>query len=155
MKCLRRSYLPVIALIGAIGVLPPGALAQPRADSPSTMFPDLITLAELPGVELLAEIEVPVKDPAPSGPLARSGCFAKAPALDERIFRQLMSSATAIRADDPSIRAWHYAPWCDVGFRIRGERYTAQLFLGGRGILRRPDGRRGMFSYVYPRGADP
>ena len=138
-----------VAATSALGQQTSGAGAR------SGLFADLITLTELPSAESMTELEIPVQDPSLPGALARSGCSAKEPVLDAATLRALMSGAKPVSADDPSIRHWHYSPWCNVAFRVLGTRYTAQLFLGGRGILSEPNGRRGMFSYTQPAIATP
>jgi hypothetical protein len=157
MKARQRSYPRLWPLVCALIISATSALGQEPsgARTRSGLFTDLITLTELPNPESMTEIELPVLDPTLPGPLARSRCFANSPMLDAATLRALMTGAKPVRADDPSIEQWHYSPWCNVAFRVRGARYSAQLFLSGRGILIQPNGKRGMFSYTYPVIATP
>jgi hypothetical protein len=83
------------------------------------------------------------------------GALCAKPPLNEQEFRRLMASATPIPANDPTLSAWHYAPWCSVEFTTVAGNNEAQLFLGGRGVLTQPNGDRGMFRYQYPKAAKP
>jgi hypothetical protein len=157
LQATLASGLRPWALVCAITFVATSALGQKPgpAGARSDLFADLITLTEFPSTESMTELEIPVQDPSLPAPLARSRCFAKEPKLDAAILRELLTEARPVSADNPSIRQWHYSPWCNVAFRVRGERYTAQLFLGGRGFLNEPNGKRGMFSYTYPGLAPP
>ena len=55
-------------------------------------------------------------------------------------FRTLIDRAKPLKADDPSIIAYHCAPWCAVTFETKVGRHIADLCLG-RGFLQYPDGR--------------
>lgn len=127
--CLWTLFATIAVATDTLGQQ--GAVAS--AESP---FPDLVTLSAMPTVESVSELA--------------ASCFAKEPPLDAVVFRALLSTAAPVKSSDPSIQQWHYAPWCNVAFRAGGQRYTAQLFLGGRGILTTPSGKNGMFSYTYP-----
>ena len=62
-------------------------------------------------------------------------------------FRTLIDRAMPLKADDPSIFAYHYAPWCVVTFETKDGRHIADLCLG-RGFLQYPDGRVVAFDIV-------
>ena len=64
-----------------------------------------------------------------------------APYLGASQFKQLMDAATSIADDDPTIAAWHYAPWAEGTCSRSSGVYRVMLFLAGRGRLDMPDNR--------------
>ncbi len=70
-------------------------------------------------------------------------------ALDVAGFKRLFDRATPIlpKPDD-----WHYSPWYRGSFVCNNATFHFDLYLGGRGLLRCPDGRRGLFEFKMPRG---
>lgn len=76
-------------------------------------------------------------------------------ALDAVGLRAMLDAATRVSRCDPSVQAWHYAPWTSGTFTVAGgRRYAVQLFLGGRGVLTAPDGRTTMFDATPPPPSD-
>jgi len=70
---------------------------------------------------------------------------------------QLLDAARPVAAGDPSIEAWHYAPWAEGTFSTATGVYRIQLFLAGRGRLESPDGQFGYLDVqpsVWQRIAD-
>jgi len=62
-------------------------------------------------------------------------------------FRTLIDRAMPLKADDPSIFAYHYAPWCVVTFETKDGWHMTDLCLG-RGFIQYPDGRVVAFDIV-------
>lgn len=60
-------------------------------------------------------------------------------------FHKRFSTAAPIKPDNPD--GWHYAPLCSGSFKGRNRHYVFTLFLGGRGWLIYPGGRKVFFSF--------
>ena len=69
--------------------------------------------------------------------------------LDVEIFRSLFKKATPV--DPEQADSWHYAPWYSGTFTYKGGTYNFLLYLGGRGLLTYPDGKKGLFSFEHPK----
>lgn len=75
--------------------------------------------------------------------------------LDAAGLRAMLDAAVRVSRCDPSVQMFHYGPWTSGSFTTSGgQRYTVQLFLGGRGVLTTPDGRRTMFDATLPPSSD-
>jgi hypothetical protein len=62
-------------------------------------------------------------------------------------FSMWMANATALEPNAEIFQKWHYAPRCIVTFTSAGRQWTAQLYLGGLGILKDDKGQSGAFSF--------
>lgn len=69
--------------------------------------------------------------------------------LDERKFKILIDTAKPVDAHDPTIRAWHYAPWYRGSFVVKDETYHFTLYLGGLGTLITPKRQKGAFRFEH------
>lgn len=65
-------------------------------------------------------------------------------------FRKALATAKPLDASDKSLRTWAYSPTEWGTFRTKEGTYHFMLFLGGRGQLKTPSGKVGMFSYTFP-----
>jgi hypothetical protein len=98
----------------------------------SLIFGELCFFRRLPAVESIVNVTI--------------GDFSGERNLDAEGFLRLFARAVPLKPFDPD--GWQYAPWCSGDFMSGGGRYRFTLFLGGRGLLTAPDGRRGLISFL-------
>ena len=69
------------------------------------------------------------------------------PPVTQEQFSTWITNATALEPNSKTLKQWHFAPWCDVTFKSASRHWTAQLYLGGLGILNDDNGQSGVFKF--------
>ena len=75
-----------------------------------------------------------------------SGHIQGAPVTADQ-FSMWMANATALEPNAEILQKWHFALRCVVTFTSAGRQWTAQLYLGGLGILTDDKGQSGAFRF--------
>ena len=103
-----------------------------KEETKTTVFGEVVLISDLPSVQSITDTEITI---------------AYYRNLDAEGFKKIYKTAKPILPDQPD--GWEYSPWCSGSFKYKVITYAFELFLGGRGILECPDGRKGLFDFEY------
>lgn len=63
----------------------------------------------------------------------------------------MIDGMTPVKANDPKIRHWHYAPWHECEIETQFGEFRMTTYLGGLALIRAPDGSIGLVRFEHPK----